>query len=143
VKILLDEDVSQALVRVLRDVVPHHVFKCVDELRWKSKKDVALFRDARSHGFDAIISCDRGQLTDPDHLKALRASKMHHVLIKQYPKKPVEGVALQVADVLAAIHPLLADLTAAKEAQSVEIRQISSKDRYTVGPVKSLPYGGR
>ena len=78
-EILLDEDVPVPLGPLLQRLLLNHLIKHAQDLGWKGKKDSYVFADARRHGFEAIVTNDKGQLSDPNLCAALRKSGMHHI----------------------------------------------------------------
>jgi hypothetical protein len=60
-----------------------HVFDHVDDLDWKGKKDVPLFRDAAARGYEAVLTLDLSQLDSAEESRALKRSGLHHVGIAQ------------------------------------------------------------
>jgi hypothetical protein len=83
----------------------------VDELGWKGKLDHNLFRDAASRGFDGLIVLDVDQLADPDLCRALKASGLHHISLRQGRRvKGKAGVARVIASIIGAMPYVLADL---------------------------------
>ena len=55
-KVLVDEQVPRQFAEMLRFLLPAHEVHHVHDLRWKSKKDIALLRDARGQGFDVFVT---------------------------------------------------------------------------------------
>ena len=53
-RVLVDEGMPVQVLEPLR-LNKGHSFDHVDEIRWKGKKDVSLFRDAASRGYEAIL----------------------------------------------------------------------------------------
>jgi hypothetical protein len=80
--VLVDEGMPVQVLEPLR-LNKGHSFDHVDEIRWKGKKDVSLFRDAASRGYEAILTLDVAQLESIDESRALRQSKLHHIAIQQ------------------------------------------------------------
>lgn len=78
-RILLDEDVPVQCVAPLQHLLPAHVVEHVELLRWKGKKDSALFADAKKRGVNVLLTNDSAQLDDPGHVRLLRRSGLHHV----------------------------------------------------------------
>lgn len=108
-RILLDEDVPYAVRGLLGAVLRGHDVDHVDDLRWKSKKDGFLVRDAASRGYDVFVTNDRSQLVDPEECRAIKDSGPHHVLYSQDVQGP-DGLALAVAAILAGMPRLVREL---------------------------------
>ena len=66
--VLVDEAVPVQVVEPLR-LNRLHRFDHVNDLRWKSKQDRPLFRDAAEKGYEAIITLDVDQLSDADECR--------------------------------------------------------------------------
>ncbi len=111
-RLLLDEGVPVQLIEPLRRLLPGHEVDHLEALGWKGKKDRFLLRGAARRGYDALLTNDSNQLDDPDECRAIRESAMHHV---RYPVSDgLNGLALAMGAVLAAIRPLLAELDVAR-----------------------------
>lgn len=78
-KVFLDEDVPEPLVPLLGRLLRGHDVQHVRDLKWKSKKDLDLFPDARRKGFEAILTNNIGQFNDPEEYKAIQRSGLHHI----------------------------------------------------------------
>jgi hypothetical protein len=124
-KLLLDEDVPEPLVGLLQKVLIEHEVVHVGDLRWKSKKDIPLYADARSRGFDVILTNDLSQFNDPDECTAIRRSGMHHVTYEL--ADGLEGLALACASILAAMRPVVGALAAAPSQRIVRIASVSKR----------------
>lgn len=122
-RVLLDEQVPALLVQVLPAIARGHSFEHVNALKWKSKKDVPLYRDAKKAGFDVVVTADLRQLDDPDETDAIRRSRIQHVRYVQ--KDGLTGMALAVAAVTAAMPGVLAALDGAPSQRLVAIRGLS------------------
>jgi predicted nuclease of predicted toxin-antitoxin system len=82
-KLLLDEDVPKPLLPALQRILTGHEVVHVDDLHWKSKKDLNLLPDAAGRGFDAILTNDSKQLEDAEECRAIRDSGLHHIRYRQ------------------------------------------------------------
>ncbi len=78
-KLLLDEDVPEPLIELLRHLLRGHQVEHVATMSWNSKKDRALYRDARQQGFNAVLTNDLSQFSDPDVCTAIKRSRLHHI----------------------------------------------------------------
>jgi predicted nuclease of predicted toxin-antitoxin system len=81
-RVLVDEGMPVQVLAPLR-LNKGHEFDHVDELRWKGKKDVPLFRDAAAKGYAAVLTLDLAQLDSAEESRALKRSGLHHVGIAQ------------------------------------------------------------
>jgi hypothetical protein len=129
-RILLDEDVPLQLVEPLRHLLPEHQIDHVQEIRWKGKKDLYLLPDAGRRGYGAFVTHNSGQLDDAAESRAIRDSGMHHVRYHQDTRQGLDGLALAMASVLAAIRHIMRDLAAAGSQQLVEVQSIQSGKRH-------------
>ena len=75
-RVLVDEGMPVQVLTPLR-LNRGHEFDHVNDLRWKGKKDVLLFRDAASKGYDAILTLDVAQLESIEESRALKRSGLH------------------------------------------------------------------
>jgi hypothetical protein len=108
-----------------------HLFQHVDELGWKGKLDHNLFRDAASRSFDALTVLDVDQLADPDLCRALKASGLHHISLRQGRRiKGKAGVARVIASIVAAMPYVLADLEESSGQRLVEVTLLASGARH-------------
>lgn len=143
-RLLLDEDVPKPLLQALRQVLPGHEVTHVDELGWKSKKDLNLLADAAGRGFNAILTNDSKQLDDADECRAIRDSGMHHIRYRQRTGRGesggLNGLALAMAAILAAIRQVVGDLDQAVGQRLVLIHEIRNDRRHDVAdPAKDPP----
>jgi hypothetical protein len=131
VRLLLDEGMPVQLLAPLRINTPH-LFQHVDELRWKGKLDPYLFQDAARRGFDALIALDVDQLADPGLCKALKASGLHHLSLRQgRTVKGKAGIARVIGSIVAAMPYVLSDLDGVSEQRLVEIALLGATARHT------------
>ena len=124
-KVLLDEDVPRLLLPVLRAVLPGDVVDHVVDIGWGGKEDMPLLRDANRRGYEVFVTNDRKQRQDPDEMRAIVRSGMHHVTYAMDPGK--EGLARAVASVIAAITPVLALLETSTEQQLVQVTKLQRR----------------
>ncbi|HVU72044.1 MAG TPA: hypothetical protein VHE83_03695 [Mycobacteriales bacterium] len=130
-KILLDENVPKQLLEPLDLALGDHVVHHVDDLGWKRKKDLILFRDARIRSFNVIVTNDKGQLADEDERKALRNAGLHYVGYPDAPRNSGRGGWARVlGSVLGAMPYVIAYLEQADELQRVEI-SVMDASRFT------------
>lgn len=134
---MVDEQLPVQLLPPLL-VCKGHEFVHVDSLKWKSKEDKHLFRDAAKKGFEAIITADKSQLYEREEIRALRASGLHYVGLKQGRKaKGVAGAARRIASLVAAMPYVASELEVAKEPMIVEISMLSAKSRHASTRLKT------
>lgn len=82
-KILLDEDVPEQVITVLSNVLIKHRVDHVHGIKWSGKPDNYLYADAAKRGYDAIVTNDGAQMSDPDECRAVKRSGMHRVSYRQ------------------------------------------------------------
>lgn len=129
-RLLLDEGMPVQLLEPLRLNTPH-TFQHVDELGWKGKLDHHLFRDAEARGFDALVVLDVDQLSDPDLCRALKASRLHHISLKQGRRvKGKAGVARVIASITAAMPYIVGDLEGTEGQRLVEVMLLAAGGRH-------------
>lgn len=141
-RLLLDEDVPVQLVEPLRRLLPGHHVGHVRELGWKGKKDRFLLPDARRRDYDAFLTNDSAQLDDVEESRAIRDSGLHHIRYPQNTARGVDGLALAMAAVMAAIRSIMAELDEADGQRLIEIQAIQAGRRHrTTDPgVDPPPY---
>jgi hypothetical protein len=141
-RLLLDEDVPIQLLEPLRRLLSGHEVDHTEELGWKGKKDKFLLPDARSRGYDALLTNDSAQLDSVEECRAIRDSQMHHLRYHQDTKRGVDGLALAMAAVMAAIRQIIRDLEDADGQRLIEIQAIQpGKRHHTTDPrVDPPPY---
>jgi PIN like domain len=139
VKLLLDEDVPKQLLEPLRRLLVEHQVDHVDDLGWKGKKDRNLLPDAAGRGYDALVTNDSAQLDNAEESRAIRDSGMHHIRYRQDTRRGVDGLALAMASVMAAIRPVARDLQEADGQRLVEIQAISPGARHKLVDPKTEP----
>ena len=133
-KVLLDEDVPKPLLSALQRVLAGHDVVHVDDLHWKSKKDLNLLSDAAGRGFDAILTNDSKQLDDADECRAIRDSGLHHIRYRQQTGRGdgggMNGLALAMGAILAAMRQIMRELEAADGQRLVLIHEIRNERRH-------------
>lgn len=146
VKVLLDEQVPVQFVEPLRRVLRGHDVSHVDSVGWKGKPDTRLLPDAKTDGFRAVVTNDRGQLADPVESKAIKKSGLHHITFTM--GDGLDGLALAMAAVIAAMGPILTELDRSAGQRLVKITGLARTHRrfeITDPSVNPPPYwpGGR
>lgn len=131
-KFLLDEDVPVQLVEPLRRLLREHRVDHVQNLGWKGKKDRFLLPHASGKGYDALITNDSAQLDSAEETRAIRDSRMHHIRYQHDTRRGIDGLALAMAAVMAAIRPLVRELDDAHGQRLVEIQAIQPTRRYKI-----------
>lgn len=130
-KVLLDEDVPQPVIRLVAHLLRGHEVKHVSDLAWLGKKDVLLIGDAARRGFRAFITQNIGQFNVPAECDAIKRSGMHHISYEV--PAGLKGLGLASGALCAAIHPIVAELDAVQPQRIVKIVSLdSSRRRYEV-----------
>lgn len=138
-KLLLDEDVPVQLLEPLRHLLPGHRVDHVNELRWKGKEDRFLLPDAARKGYDAFVTNDNRQLTDPEESRAIRDSGMHHIRYGQDTRRGLDGLAASMGSVMAAIRLVVADLEGTDGQRLVTIQSIRVGRRHEIVDPRTDP----
>jgi hypothetical protein len=138
-KVLLDEDVPVPLIKLVQHILRGHTVDHVYQIGWKSKSDVNIYKDARARGYDAVITNNIRQLSDPDECDAIKKSGKHLILYGM--ENGLEGLALASGAICAAIRPVIEDLTVRKRQHLVRITGLAArKKRYAISdPSKNPP----
>jgi PIN like domain len=136
-EVLVDEAVPVQVIPALR-LNRIHRFDHVNELRWKSKQDQRLFRDAAAKGYEAILTLDVDQLSDAAECRALKRSGLHHISLRQgRTVSGVNGTARVIGSIVAAMPYVLDDLNSQDGQRVVELQLLSAARRHeTYDPVK-------
>jgi len=138
-RVLIDEDTAVQLVDPLRHLLRGQEVDHVSQIKWKGKKDHRMLQDARQAGYDVIITRDRNQLSDPAECDAIKKSGLHHVRYAQR-RHGMEGLALALGAIIAAMPMVMADLEQAGGQRLVHITGLDPSRRYELtDPIKSPP----
>lgn len=130
-KVLLDEDVPQPVIALVRHLLRGHVVEHVSNLDWSGKKDVPLVGDAARRGFRVFITQNVGQFNVPAECDAIKRSGMHHVSYEVPPG--LRGLGLASGALCAAIHPIVVELDTLTKQHLVTITSLDkSRKRYQV-----------
>src|ERR1700743_2316445 len=131
-RLLLDEDDPLQLVEHIRHLRREHTVDHVEQLGWKGKKDRFLLPDARRRQYNALVTNESAQLDSIEESKAIRDSGLHHIRYRQDTRRGLEGLALAIASVIAAIRHVVGELEHADGQRLVEIQSLQSGKRYKV-----------
>jgi hypothetical protein len=129
-RLLLDEDVPLQLVDPIRHLLREHTVDHVEEVGWKGKKDRFLLPDARRRKYDALVTNDSAQLDSIEESRAIKDSGLHHIRYRQDTRRGIEGLALAIASVVAAIRQVVIELEQEDGQRLVEIQSIQSGKRH-------------
>jgi hypothetical protein len=144
VKLLIDEQTPIQYRGVLAFLLPQHEVAHVNDLRWKTKKDVALLTDAVNRGYTVFLTNDVRQLEDPDETDAIRRSGIHHVRYRVPRTRtiPLAHLGLALGAVAAAMPMIMNELATASTQRLVLIKGVSTTpgDRYeAIDPNRTPP----
>jgi hypothetical protein len=139
VKLLLDEDVPKQLLDPLRHLLAGHQVDHVEDLGWKGKKDRFLLPDAARRGYDALVTNDSGQLVSAEESRAIRDSGMHHIRYHQDTRRGVDGLAIAMASVMAAVRPIVKELEAAEGQLLIEVQGVTPGRRHKATDPRTDP----
>lgn len=138
-QVLVDEGMPVQVLAPLR-LNKGHRFDHVDDLKWKGKHDVPLFRDAAANGFEAVLTLDLAQLDSVEESRALKRSGLHHVGIAQgRTAQGVRGIARVIASVVVAMPYVLEDLERADGQRIVELSLLSASRRHNLFDPRVTP----
>jgi len=129
VRLLLDEDVPVQLLEPLRRLLPGHKVDHVQGLGWKGKPDHFLLADAAARGYDVLVTNDSGQLDSPKECRDIRDSGIHHTRYRML--DGLDGLALAMGAVLAAIRPIVKELASVGAQRLVVVQGIAPGRRQT------------
>jgi PIN like domain len=138
-RVLLDEDVPVPLIKLVRHLLKGHDVDHVEEIGWKGKTDVNIYKDARARGYDVVITNNIRQLNDPDECDAIKKSGRHVVLYNM--DDGLQGLALASGAICAAIRPAVEDLAKRTRQHLVRITALAAgKRRYVISdPAQDPP----
>jgi hypothetical protein len=129
-RVLVDEGMPVQVLTPLR-LNKAHLFDHVEDLGWKGKPDVLLFRDAATRSYEAILTLDLAQLDSVDECRALKKAGLHHVGIAQgRSAQGIKGVARVISSVIVAMPYVLAELEQAAGQRIVELSLLSASKRH-------------
>ena len=138
VRLLLDEDVPVQLLEPLRRLLPGHKVDHVQGLGWKGKPDHFLLADAAARGYDVLVTNDSGQMDSPKECRDIRDSGIHHTRYRML--DGLDGLALAMGAVLAAIRPIVRELASVGAQRLVVVQGIAPGKRHTtVDPAVDPP----
>lgn len=130
-KVLLDEDVPQPVIRLVAHLLKGHEVSHVADLAWLGKKDVPLIADASRRGFRVFVTQNIGQFNVPAECDAIKRSGMHHISYEV--PAGLKGLGLASGALCAAIHPIVVELDTVSPQRIVKITSLnSSRKRYEV-----------
>lgn len=129
-RILLDEDVPGPIISILEHVLRDHEVQHIHTLRWSSKTDPFVYRDARAKGYNIIVTNDGHQMTDPKECREVKRSGLHRVAYEQ--KQGLRGLAF-AASITAAMPDIVVELANADSQRLVAIVAVdASHKRYQI-----------
>lgn len=128
-RLLLDEDVPEPLLPILRHILREHDVEHVTTQQWRGKKDKPLYRDAAAAKFHAVLTNDLHQFNDPAICQAIQRSQLHHISYTL--DAGLDGLAMATGAICAAIRPLMLDLAVAPNQRIARIQALrKGRKRY-------------
>jgi PIN like domain len=123
-RILLDENVARPLHEALLIFMTTHNVEHVADLKgWSGTKDLLLYEQAASAGFDAILTNDQRQLQRPLEVQAIAKSGIHRI---EYTHRHhgLVGLGIVIGTVCAGLPVALEHLAKATTQQLIQLRGI-------------------
>lgn len=129
-RVLLDEDVPKQLLEPLRHLVRgKHQIDHVLDVRLGGTKDADLYRRADELHYDALVTNDTNQLSDPAEVRAIALSGLHHISYGM--GMGVAGLAHALGALIAALPGCLDELEAASGQRLVKVQGLDpTRKRY-------------
>lgn len=119
-RLLIDEDTAVQLLGPLSHVLPQHQVDHITRIKWAGKKDRNVLADAKRAGYDAVITKDRNQLSDPRECDAIKKSDLHHIRYRQR-QAGAYGLALALGAVISAMPKVVEELEAGSGQRLVRV----------------------
>ncbi|RIV34114.1 DUF5615 family PIN-like protein [Micromonospora radicis] len=129
-RVLLDEDVPEQVLHVLRHVLRGHEVDHIHSIKWSGKKDLYVFQDAMGR-FDVIVTNNYKQFDDPDETSRIKKSGLHHVSYRQR-QTGLKGLALAVGAIVASMPQIMEELERANGQRLVAIQGIDPSKRFKI-----------
>ena len=117
------------LLEPLRRLLPGHEVDHVEGLGWQGRPDHFLLADAAARGYDVLVTNDSGQMDSPKECRDIRDSGIHHTRYRML--DGLDGLALAMGAVLAAIRPIVKELASVGAQRLVVVQGIAPGKRYT------------
>jgi hypothetical protein len=111
-KFLLDENANAGSLSTLRTFFSMHTFDHVTEVGWGAIDDLVLFAEMERAGYQALITRDKNQLTDPAERRGLHSHGLYWFGVKDPQTPGLLGLAIETSALLAGLPHVLADLPA-------------------------------
>jgi hypothetical protein len=137
-RLLVDEDTAVQVLEPLRHVLLGHQVDHVSGVSWKGKKDRQVLPDAKRAGYDALITRDRAQLSDPRECDEIKKSGLHHI---RYPQRSegMRGLGLAIGAIVAAMPMVMEKLVEADSQRLVKITSIDTGKRFDMTDPRRNP----
>jgi hypothetical protein len=136
-RVLLDEDVPEQVIEVLRHVMPSHVVDHVHGIGWSGRPDVWVLKSA-ARRYELLVTNDHRQLEVPEETAALKKCGLHHVSYNQR-VGGLKGLALACGAIIAAMPGIVEDLAAADGQRLVAIHGLDASKRYKITDPRRNP----
>lgn len=103
-KIYIDENLPYgAMVEPLTKLFRKHVFRHPGQETLRGVEDVELFECLAERDFDAIITQDANQLSNPDERTGLRSAGLHWIGVPQLNEPGLHGLGAVAAMVISGL----------------------------------------
>lgn len=122
-RFFLDENESQVVLEPLRLLYMSHEFVLWQDEGLGGLDDIPLIRELSRRRFDALITRDKNQLSDPDERRALIDGHVHWIGHKE-PEPGLAGIASLVAGYISAFPHILDGLNAAQETTAFHVSRV-------------------
>jgi hypothetical protein len=119
-RVLIDEDTAVQLLGPLAHVLPRHQVDHITRIKWAGKKDRSVLTDAKTAGYDVIITKDRNQLSDPGECDAIKRSGLHHVRYRQR-QDGAYGLGLALGALISSMPKVMEELETSGSQRLVRI----------------------
>lgn len=109
-KFFLDNNLSHLVSRPLQSVYLRHEFGTAHGEGLSHVKDIPLFAEIRSRGYDAIITKDMNQHRNLDERRAIFDNGLQWICHRMGKHPGIRGFALETATVVAGLQYVIEDL---------------------------------
>lgn len=132
VRFLIDENVNDGVLGPLAVIFYLHHFGTVHAENWAGLHDEPLFKVMAQQGYDALITHDKGQLTDPGERNGLRGHGLHWIGVTSSRFNGLKGLSLETAAVVSALPYVLDDLTDCNAPTAFHVRGVPTEHNQRV-----------
>ena len=136
-RFFLDENESQVVLEPLRLLYRSHEFVPWQDEGLGGLDDIPLIQELGSRQYDALITRDKNQLSDPDERHALIDGHLHWIGHKE-PAPGLAGIAGLVAGYISAFPHILDGLNTAQEITAFHVSRVPREpgQRVRIRPIR-------